>query len=39
MRARQPAAFYLVGAMILLPYAVAAVVVRTVRRGETGGRP
>ncbi|HEY7725865.1 MAG TPA: hypothetical protein VH880_11050 [Anaeromyxobacteraceae bacterium] len=38
-RDTSPSALYLVGAMILLPYVVAAVVLRAVRRGEPGGRP
>jgi hypothetical protein len=38
-RDASPAALYLVGGMILLPFAVAAVVLREVRRGEPGGRP
>ncbi len=38
-RDTSPWAPYLLGSMILLPFAVAAIVVRIVRRGETEFRP
>jgi hypothetical protein len=38
-RDNSPAALYFVGGMILLPFAVGAVVLREVRRSDPGGRP